>query len=766
MSYTVAVRALCEFVAKRGDLDLRFTPSPSALEGIEGHAKVAARRGEGYQRELSLEGEYRELKVRGRADGFDATVPRLEEIKTHRGELERQPDNHRQLHWAQAKIYGWLACQRFALKEIELALVYFDIDRERETVIRARHDRKALERFFTETCEAFLSWAQQEAQHALQRERALASMKFPMADFRPGQRALAETVYKAARLERPLLLQAPTGIGKTLGTLFPLLKALPAGKLDKVFFLTAKTPGRQLALDALARLDPGLDTPLRALELIAREKSCEHPDKACHGESCPLAAGFYDRLPAARAKALEQVARERSLLDAETLRRLALAEGICPYYLGQEMARWSDVVVGDYNHYFGLGGMLHALAQEQRWRVGVLVDEAHNLVERGRLMFSAELDERSVRELARSAPKGLRRGFERLARAFRTQRQALAPSAGEAPLEGVLEEVPSTLVGELTGLTARLGEHLATQLDEPVDPELMRFYLQALGFARVLELFDARHFQCEFERLPGKPRETLLLRLRNLVPGPWLAPRFEAARACVLFSATLAPTDYFIDLLGLPAQTAWFDVASPFAAAQLRVRAVSRISTRYRDREASIEPIVELIEAGYAACPGNYLAFFSSFDYLERVAERLAQKAPGLVQWRQSRRMGEEQRRAFLERFAPGGQGIGFAVLGGAFGEGVDLPGDRLVGAFIATLGLPQFNAVNQALRQRLGALFGESRGYRYAYLYPGLTKVIQAAGRVIRDEDDRGALWLIDDRFDTAEVRGMLPPWWEIERA
>ncbi len=248
-----------------------------------------------------------------------------------------------------------------------------------------------------------------------------------------------------------------------------------------------------------------------------------------------------------------------------------------------------------------------------------------------------------------------------------------------------------------------------------------------------------------------------------MLPGHFLAPRHAAARASVLFSATLTPRPFYADLLGLPADSAWLEVESPYAAAQLDVRIEGSVSTRLRDRAGSLAPIARLMASRYAAQPGNYLAFFSSFDYLQRAADAFRAGHPAIPVWTQSPGMDAAARDAFLERFTPDGAGIGFAVLGGQFGEGIDLPGRRLIGAFIATLGLPQFNPVNEALRRCIHARFGT--GYEYAYLYPGLRRVVQAAGRVIRGPADRGCVHLIDDRFSRAEVRRLLPSWWRVER-
>ncbi|QQZ39603.1 ATP-dependent DNA helicase [Pseudomonas sp. SK3(2021)] len=751
MNYRIAVRALCEFTAKVGDLDLRFTPSPTALEGIQGHRTVAGRRSADYQSEVSLEGGFGGLTVKGRADGYDPDANLLEEIKTYRGDLERMPGNHRQLHWAQAKIYGWLLCQQLQLSRIRLALVYFDILSERETSLVEEHEAEALEQFFNQQCSLFLQWAEQELAHRQARDQAMAALSFPHPDFRPGQRSLAESVYKAVSTGRCLMAQAPTGIGKTLGTVFPMLKAMPGQQLDKLFFLTAKTPGRKLALDAaevLFERNPGL--PLRVLELVARDKACEHPELACHGESCPLAKGFYDRLPAAR-----QAASQLSLLDRQAVREIALEHRLCPYYLSQEMARWSDLLVADYNYYFDFSALLFGLAQANQWKVAALVDEAHNLVERGRSMYSASLDQYQLSVVRQVAPEPLKKPLQRLNREWNAlHKEQLRPYQA-------YDQVPAPLLKALSLCISAIGDYLN---DHPqgLDSRLQGFYFDALQFTRVAELFDEPFLFDISKRELNARRSLSELCLRNVVPAGFLAPRLSAARSTVLFSATLNPWHYYRDLLGLPETTVWVDVESPFSAAQLDVHIVSRISTRFAHRQASLAPIVELIASQFRQRPGNYLAFFSSFDYLQQVASLLAEQHPDIPVWQQSRGMDEGQRRAFLERFDADGQGVGFAVLGGAFGEGIDLPGSRLIGAFIATLGLAQLNPVNEQLKQRMAAIFGA--GYDYTYLYPGLQKVVQAAGRVIRSQQDRGVVMLIDDRFAEPRVRQLLPGWWSLD--
>jgi Rad3-related DNA helicase len=357
-----------------------------------------------------------------------------------------------------------------------------------------------------------------------------------------------------------------------------------------------------------------------------------------------------------------------------------------------------------------------------------------------------------------AVPAALARASERLARAWRVLAQA------QTRPYAVLDAPPEPWRRALQEFSAELGAWLA---DAPhgVPHELLEFHFDALRFARLLDGLGA-HSQLDVQlRTPAahaKHRSPqALLCVRNVVPAPLLRDRFDTAHSTVLFSATLAPPAFHLDLLGLPESTGVVEIDSPFSRAQLQVHIARAISTRPAARAASLQPIARRIAAQYDAAPGNYLAFFSSFEYLQQAAAALAALRPDIVQWQQSRGMPEAERAAFVERFAPGGRGIGFAVLGGAFGEGIDLPGSRLVGAFIATLGLPQLNEVNEAMKARMAQIFGD--GWRYTYLYPGLQKVVQAAGRVIRGPGDRGVVHLIDERYARAEVRALLPRWWGV---
>jgi DNA excision repair protein ERCC-2 len=762
-TYTVSVRELCEFTAKRGDLDRRFTPSATALEGLMGQGLVAQRRGADYETEIVLETTCGPLRVRGRADGHDPRRRCLEEIKTIRGHPDDIPENRRRLHWAQLQTYGALFCRARKVPEIALALVYFDVASQTEVELRQVFGAEELELLFVERCESFVDWARREATHRAARDGALQALAFPELSFRAGQRGLAEAVYRNAAQGRCLVAQAPTGIGKTVGTLFPMLRAVPLHGIDKLAYLTCKGTGRLTALAALRDLRAGTaGQNLRVLTMVPKDEGCEHPDKACHGEACPLAAGFYDRLPGARQEAVAL-----GWLDAAAQRDVALRHGICPYYLGQELVRWADVLVGDVHHLFDGNGLLWGLMQALDWKLAVLVDEAHNLVERARRMYSAELRISQLRAAAQTAPAAVRGTLDALLSATA---ELVADAA--APCE-VLPAAPDGFVQALQAAAGALSEHFN---QHPLSVgSLLNFHFEVQRFLKLVEalsdhsLFDVQSFagnsgpgvgaHADVQAQPGGNDAALCV--RNVAPACFLRQRFKALHSVTLFSATLSPPAYAIQLLGLPEGTAWIDVPPAFPAEHLSVHIADGISTRMPHRARSLERLVAVLAAQFDEAPGNYLAFFSSFDYLDQAAGRLAALRPDIAQWRQAPRMGAGARADFLSRFRPDGQGIGFAVLGGVFAEGVDLPGSLLIGAFIATLGLPPVSVTQDHIQQRLDQLFGPGQGY--ADMVPAMQRVVQAAGRVLRTPEDRGCLWLLDDRYRRPDVVALLPAWWQL---
>ncbi|MFP8965390.1 helicase C-terminal domain-containing protein [Pokkaliibacter sp. CJK22405] len=759
---SVSVGNLCRFSARTGSIDMGYTPSPSAIEGMEGHLRLQRRRPESYEPEYALEAELFGIQLRGRADGIDPQAGLIEEIKTHRGQVERISPERTQLHWAQLKVYGALYCHLSGRANIQLRLTYFNLGNDQETQHEECFSAPELFTYVQSLIDQYRRWAEQEAAHRETRDHYLATLSFPFADFRHGQRPLAEAAYKSAMTGKHLLLQAPTGIGKTLGITFPVLKAMPAQQIDRLFFLTMRTTARQQGMESLTRLLPDQEAPdqenmapLRILELSGKQQACLHPDKACTGLSCPLANDFYDRLANARAQAVTQGA-----LSQAQLGEIAAQHQLCPYFFAQEMTYWADVIIADANHYFDQSALLFALRLEQQWKVSVVIDEAHNLIDRARGMYSTTLSEQSLRQTRRGAPASIKRGISSLLKHWPThgpsdlQDLPLFSASGTRDTAAAFVSYLDTLPDALNGPIARLVSQITDYLTEHAAEEnLQQLLFDLLAWQRLAERFGS-HSVLEVDTRQQQTE----LSIRNIIPADFLVPRFAGCQHAILFSATLRPADYYQQLLGIE-NSLWLEVDSPFSRQQLEVRLVRHISTRYQDRAQSAGPIAQRIARQYQQQPGNYLVFTSSFAYLEKVAQALEQYTSQLPVMLQDRNMKDTQRAEFLQRFRNERGLVGLAVLGGAFAEGIDLPGESLIGVFIASLGLPPFDAFHELIRQRLEDRFAQ--GYGYTYLYPGLQKVVQAAGRVIRTPEDRGIVELIDPRYARPDTQELLPAWW-----
>lgn len=754
--YTVSVRELAAFCHRSGDIDHRFTPSPSAEQGMEGHQRVYRRRPATYQREYSVEAAVRlagvNLRIRGRADGFDPTQGIVEEIKTCRVPAAAIPPEVTRLHLAQGRIYAALIAAREDCDALRVRLTWFNIDTAEEYAVEQAYSRAELEEFLGATLDRFSAWLGRLVALREARDLALARLDFPHGEFRRGQRDIAELVYKCVDQGGQLMVEAPTGIGKTMAVLYPALKALARGKHEAMVFVTARTVGRRSAEDSLA-LVARMGPRTRALSLTAKEKICFSPGRACHAEDCSFARGYYDRLGPALDAALELPALGRA--DIESLAR---EHQLCPYQLADDLLPWVDIVIADIHYLYSLTPRLgnRIALDERRWTV--LLDEAHNLPERARAMYSARLAKRELMAVKRAATKPVARTLERVNRAML---ELLREEWPEGDVDS-RSELPEKAVNALGDFVAAVGEAMAEDAGFlPRNPELMEFYFDVLQWLRVAERWG-EDFLLELQR--GRGSQGLVLQINCLDPSRLLGECQERLHALVAFSATLSPQHWMRDTLGLADRAVSRRLDSPFDPEQLVVSLATDIDTRYRARGQSLEPLARRVADWLQEKEGNCIVYFPSYRYMEDCLGRL-QDIGGLAGrelWQQRPGMDEAAREDLLGQFAQRRKLAAFCILGGVFGEGIDLPGEYLSSVVIVGVGLPQVGREREQLRAWYQRHTGA--GFDYAYLYPGMQKVSQALGRVVRTANDAGAALLIDARYARLEYRELLPPWWHYE--
>lgn len=750
----VTVRDLAAFCHRSGDIDHRFTPSPTGAEGVAGHQRVYRRRPESYRSEYPVEFRHTEgdlqLLLRGRADGYDPGRALVEEIKTCRVNTGQIPEAVTRMHLAQARIYAAIIAGQQGHDEMEVLLTWFNVDSGRETTLSQHYSREELAGFLRESLARFSAWLATLAALRERRDASLSALAFPYGEFRRGQRQIAELVYKCIDQGAQLMVEAPTGIGKTAAALYPALKALATGKHDRVAYVTAKTVGRRAAEDTLQRFrQAGLS--LNALSLTAKDSICFSPGKACHGEDCPYARGYYDRL----SPALDAAIRRPSLGRGD-IEGLAREFNVCPYQLGLDLMPWVDLVIADLHYVYSLTALLGGLIQQDARRWTVLLDEAHNLPDRARGMYRAELAKADVMAARRGAPRGLVAALDKVNRAL----LALQREQWPEPDHDSRAELPADLLQALVGFTAAAGERLAR--DPAVlhrHPGLLDLYFEVLQFQR---LADNWGDDFRFEMSRGSGRQGLRLRLKCLDPARLLRERQLPLHAVTAFSATLSPPHWMRGALGFDPEAVYHRQPSPFGKDQLEVYLAMGVDTRYNQREASMPLLAATLLAWLRREQGNCIVYFPSYRYLQDCLARMdipGAGEPGRSLWVQRPDLGEAGRQELLALLEERRDVLAFCILGGVFGEGIDLPGERLSSVVIVGVGLPRFNRDTEQLRSWFQRHYGA--GFEYAYLYPGMQKVDQALGRVIRHRDDRGRALLIDSRYRERQYRELLPPWW-----
>ena len=765
LALTLPIRRLVEFLLRTGSIDSRFTGFDRALEGARLHRKLqraAVKEYPDYQAEAALKQDYTcagiAYTLEGRADGIftdkDGT-PTIDEIKTTTLPPEFITGEQSPEHWAQAQVYAAIYARQQGLPAMRVRLVYYQVDEDLEFTFNHDYSADALDAIVTDLLTQYAPWAKRSAEWQRMSRASRQALPFPFASYRPGQRAMMNAVYKTCTEGGQLLCQAPTGIGKTMSVLFPALKAVGEG--GPIFYLTARGTTRAAAENALTLLraaEP--DLKLRSVTLTAKDKICMQEHRECTPEACPYANGYYDRVKAALWDGLDTHA-----LTADALQALARKHKVCPFELGLDLSLWCDVVVGDYNYLFD--PVVHLMRFfETAGDYLFLIDEAHNLPGRARDMHSASLCKSAFYDAKKRLGKGkssLKNALTKVNNIFIEWRHRCEEVLGDSRFGRTYFE--KSRAEDFDRALTKLCEPLEIWLDEHRDPgethdALLQLYFDIRTWLRVADTFD-NHFVLQISAVGSEVRAAMLC----LDPSDFLAADFAKGRAAVLFSATLAPAGYYKDLCGLPDARA-VALRSPFDPTNMGLWCARQVSTRYKDRADSIAKVSDLLAVMAAAQPGHYLAFFPSYSYLQQVWENFTARYPDQPTLCQESSMDEGQRTEFLAQFLArdGKPLLGFAVLGGVFGEGVDLTGESLIGVAVVSPGLPQIGPRQEQLRD----YFEETRGagFDYAYRYPGMNKVLQAAGRVIRTPQDRGVVLLIDDRFLAPDTRRLMPPHWE----
>ncbi|MBO4308537.1 MAG: hypothetical protein J5885_01760 [Clostridia bacterium] len=778
--FLLSVREVCDFALLSGDLDLRagHRSLSRAEQGKDVHKRLQKALGEGDRAEVSvssrIEHHGRVYEINGRVDAvLCGDPPTVEEIKSVTGRGFSEPNAY---HKAQANLTAWLFLREQGLSSVRVRYTLFSLDDEKTKVFEALFSEAELEQF----CLSLLSRIEYRAAICEERERVLLPSvgkgRFPYGSVREAQDIMLRECYRDIRRGKRLFMQAPTGVGKTVSALYPAVRALGEGKCDRIFYLTAKTATAREAYRAAADIFRA-GSHLRTIVLSSREQLCANEaaksdpagiSRHCNPKDCPRARDFYDRC----APAICDLIAKQSGYPRATVAEVAERYGICPYEFQLELSEFCDIVICDYNYVFDPMVYLRRYFEADArvsGRFVFLIDEAHNLGDRACAMYSAELSvlpvETLIRALLAAHPSagdelspfadliGLLRGMKSLCRDTLTKTE----DGTEQGYYFNRSALPH-LDGAVSACRECAEIWLRAHAGEDTETELICFISALRRFETVLKFFDDRFLTFVTVR-----DGDVTVRLICLDPSEILSEKLSLAKSAVLFSATLTPLDYFADILGGGKEAVKVALPSPYDPENLCVAAVP-VNTRYEDREGSVKRLASIIAATVSAKAGNYIVYFPSYDYMEKVQKAFSAKYAKVPVVVQSRGMSAEQREAFLDAFRDDGKlRVGFCVLGGSFSEGVDLPGGRLIGAVVVGVGLPGLSDERNLLRDYYEAT--RERGYDYAYTYPGMNRVLQAAGRVIRSETDRGVIVLADDRWQEPRYQMLIPEHWNCIR-
>lgn len=750
----ISVRDLVERFVRAGDLTSGVFIPDRATAAIALHQRIQHSRPEAYEPEVVIshtcESGPWSIHISGRIDGIFRYADRmvLEEIKTTIRNPKDSEDGENPHHWAQLKVYAYMLSMEHDLESVDTCLTYARLYSNDTWEIQRTFSHSDLEAFFSPLISRLVQHTEGIQHFQNLRDRSIGSLRFPFKECRRGQQRMMEEVFQVIVDKGQLFVQAPTGIGKTMAVILPALKTLSQGNIDRMFYLTARSTGKQVAEEAFTIL-MGQGLRLKTVTLTAKEKICFHADAECDRDECDFAKGYHDRIDEAVTRAFET-----DCLSRDVIEKFARQYRVCPFELSLELSELADCIICDYNYVFDPQANLRRFFARPREAYLFLVDEAHNLVDRSREMFSADIRKQTFLDVRRQVKKALPDVYHALTRVNTCLLRFMkaSPDTVQAFAE---TELPEDLCLALGEFIKACEKWLALNRDAFFREALLELYFGVTRFLKVRELFDASYAVC-CERFAKDFR----VRLFCIDPSGSLRRVLEKGRATIFFSATLTPTEYFQKTFGCGEASSGLVLSSPFPRENLCVM-VSNTSTLFRNRHNTRELVAGLIQSLVSQKVGNYLIFFPSYSYMTMVVKSFRTLFPGFRTLVQTPRLTEVDRESFLQEFSRHNSStlVGFAVMGGVFGEGIDLVGDRLTGAAVVGVGMPPPNLERELINAYFAELY--DAGYEFAYIFPGFNKVLQASGRVIRSETDRGAVLLIDRRFTSRNYQSMFPDDW-----
>ena len=756
----ISVRNLVEFILREGDIDNRTGggQDPENMQmGSRIHRKIQRQMGSDYQAEVPLKTEIVcdgfTLKIEGRADGLIHTKEQVmvDEIKGVLRELDRVQEPAG-IHLAQAKCYASMVAEQEGLDEIGVQMTYCQMETEEVKRFQYSYQSNELKVWFDEVIRQYKKWAKFQIEWRKARNASIKGIEFPF-PYRKGQRDLAVSVYRTILRKKKLFIQAPTGVGKTISTVFPAVKAVGEELGEKIFYLTAKTIARTVAEQAFETLREQ-NLKFKVITLTAKEKICFCEETSCNPDDCPYAKGHFDRVN----DAVYELLLQEDVMSREVLEAQARKHKVCPFEMALDVSTWVDGVICDYNYVFDPDARLRRFfAEGGAGGYLFLIDEAHNLVERGRQMYSAELckeDFLAVKKLVKGeAP--------RFAKRLEACNKILLAMKKECENYKVLDNISHFGI-QLMNVLSETDRYLEECVDKEVWEIVLDFYFQVRSFLNIYDGLDENYVVYTEYQENGR----FVLKLFCVNPAANLQKCLDKGNSAVFFSATLLPIQYYKRLLSTEKDNYAVYIDSSFDTKKRLLMNGVDVSTRYTMRSREMyQRYATYIFRVVKAKMGNYLIFFPSYRFMEDVYQEftqlLASDEEEMELVIQQKHMDEEERENFLRAFEMGREKslIGFGVLGGIFSEGIDLTNEKLIGTLIIGTGLPQ--VCNE--REILKSYFDQKGlyGFDYAYRYPGMNKVLQAAGRVIRTEDDRGVILLLDERFQREKGKEIFPKEW-----